>query len=190
MPSFGNRFHILVSDYTMSDTEVDILDVLHELIQLERAFYGTIRFFDSASRSHLVAGHLRNSGAILTLMREYMRAEPNRTTNMVFNIPLGNLDLSGNFFDPVPVLPTQQQITTATERNVTISETNCAICQDSVTSATRIRACGHCFHPQCIEQWFSVNTRCPVCRHDIRENLQTPHRQATNEGRRMHADEE
>jgi hypothetical protein len=143
----------------MSDSELDILDVLHEIVQLERTFYGTIRFFDSASRSHLVAAHMRNTGGFLTILRQYMTDQPTRTTNMVFNIPMGNLDLSGNFFDPVVVAPTQAQITAATERHVNVPDTNCAICQESVTCATRIRSCGHCFHDQCIQQWFSMNAR-------------------------------
>lgn len=174
----------------MSDTELDVLDVLHEIVQLERTFYGTIRFFDSASRSHLVAAHMRNTGGFLTILRQYMAEQPARTTNMVFNIPMGNLDLSGNFFDPVVVAPTQVQITAATERGVPVLDTTCTICQDPVTSATRIRACGHSFHDTCIQQWFTMNARCPVCRHDIRDNLQTPRRQETNESRRLHANEE
>ncbi len=174
----------------MSDTELDILDVLHEIVQLERTFYGTIRFFDTNSRSHLVAAHMRNTGGFLTILRQYMAEQPTRTTNMVFNIPMGNLDLSGNFFDPVVVAPTQAQITAATERNVPVTDTNCAICQDAVPSATRIRSCGHCFHDTCIQQWFTMNPRCPVCRHDIRDSLQTPRRQENNEGRRMHTNQE
>jgi len=173
----------------MSESEIDILDIVHELLQVERTFYGTVRFFDGASRSHLVAAHLRNTGGMIALLRQYMN-EPNRVTNMVLNIPLGQMDMSGNFFDPVVVAPTQQQIRAATDQHVNVVDTTCSICQDSVTCATRIRACGHAFHGQCIDQWFSMNPRCPVCRHDIRENLQTPRRQENNEGRRMHPDEE
>ena len=28
--------------------------------------------------------------------------------------------------------------------------------------------CGHLFHSQCIEQWITVNARCPVCRKRLR----------------------
>jgi hypothetical protein len=175
----------------MSDSdEIDVLDVLHELIQLERSFYGTVRFFDMSSRGHVVAAHLRNTNGIVGLLRQYM-LQPNRVTNMVLNIPIGlDRDLSGNFFDPVVVAPSQQQIAAATERHVNIPDANCAICQDSVTCATRIRTCGHCFHDSCIQQWFTMNPRCPVCRHDIRDNLQTPRRQESNEDRRVHSDQE
>jgi hypothetical protein len=109
---------------------------------------------------------------------------------MVLNIPIGGMDISGNFFDPVIVAPTQQQIRAATDEHINVVDTTCSICQESVTCATRIRACGHAFHGQCIDQWFTMNPRCPVCRHDIRENLQTPRRQENNESRRVHSDEE
>lgn len=174
----------------MSDSDqIDVLDVLHEIVQLERSFYGTVRFFDMASRGQIVASHLRNTNAMVDVLRRYM-LQPNRVTNMVLNIPLGQMDLSGNFFDPVTVAPSQQQIIAATERNVSVPDTTCAICQDSVPFATRIRACGHCFHDTCIQQWFSMSPRCPVCRHDIRDNLQTPRRQEGNESHRLHSDEE
>ena len=40
----------------------------------------------------------------------------------------------------------------------------------------RIRYCGHIFIPSHLRQWFSLNTRCPVCRYDIR----TYHHRQTN----------
>jgi hypothetical protein len=173
----------------MSESEIDVLDVVHELLQVERAFYGTVRFFDNASRSQLTAGHLRNTNNIIALLRQYM-TEPGRVASMVLNIPLRTMDLSGNFFDPVTVTPTQAQIRAATEDHIDMTDTTCAICQEGVTCATRLRVCGHAFHGQCIQQWFTMNPRCPVCRHDVRENLQTPRRQEGNEGDRLHSDEE
>ncbi len=185
-----NDFRILKWKEYMSESEIDILDIVHELLQVERTFYGTVRFFDGGSRSHLVAAHMRNTSGLIAILRQYM-SQPNRVTNMVLNIPIGGLDVSGNFFDPVVVAPSQQQIQAATERHVFVAaNTTCAICQEPVSCATRIRACGHCFHGQCIDQWFSMNPRCPVCRHDVRENLQTPRRQESNEDRGVHSDEE
>lgn len=162
----------------------DVLDLLHEILETERAFYQVIRFLDSASRNHLVAAQMRNTNVALNLLRTYATTPP--VANMVFNIPLGHNDASGNFFDPVPVVPTGEQIASAVERNVSVAETTCAICQENVTDATRIRACGHSFHDLCIMQWLGVNTRCPVCRHDVR-NLQTAVRNVNNgEDRRVH----
>jgi hypothetical protein len=115
-----------------------------------------------------------------------MSMEQPQPTTITMNIPI-NMDLSGNFFDPVPVVPTPAQIAAATETHVGGADMVCAICQDSVTCATRIRACGHCFHSQCISQWLGMNARCPVCRHDVR--LTNATRPSANEGGSMHSDE-
>lgn len=112
------------------------------------------------------------------------------------NIPLGSLlDPSGNFIrsfmEPVQVIPTREQITAATENHIQATDTTCAICQEGVTCATRIRDCGHYFHSQCILEWFTMNPRCPVCRHDIRErrDLQ-PNGSNNSNDNRMYSDEE
>jgi hypothetical protein len=175
----------------MEDEPRDVLDVLSQMIEADRQFYGVVRFLDGQHRTHVVAAHQRNSNLTLLLLREYMRTSPIANMTLTIPIPTGALDASGNFFDPVPVVPTVDQIRAATESHVNIRDQTCAICQEPVECATRIRHCGHCFHSSCIGQWFSMNPRCPVCRHDIR-NLQTPPRRETNvpEGSRMYSDEE
>ena len=41
----------------------------------------------------------------------------------------------------------------------------CPICLDEFQEKKMIKInCGHLFHSQCIEQWITVNARCPVCR--------------------------
>lgn len=93
-----------------------------------------------------------------------------RTTN--------NLNLTDDFLDPVIVRPTQQQIQEATtcyifsEINNPIN-TSCPIrCQDfeSADQVMQINSCKHNFYPSELNQWFSLNTKCPVCRLDIRDN--------------------
>lgn len=169
----------------------DILDILSQLYDAERQFYGVVRFLDGTHRTHVVAAHQRNTNLALLLLREYLRTSPVTNMTVTIPIPTGAFDASGNFFDPVPVVPTLDQIRSATESHVNVQDQTCAICQEPVECATRIRACGHCFHSSCIGQWFSMNPRCPVCRHDIR-SLQTPIRRQSNapQGHRMHSDEE
>jgi hypothetical protein len=171
----------------MSESEVDVLDILHEMLVTDRAFYGTLRFMDGGSRSHIIAAHMRNHNQMLAIIRAYMLTPA--TTNMVLNIPIGTMDASGNFFDPVPIVPSAQQIQTATETNVPVSNETCSICQDVMVNATRIRHCGHVFHAQCITQWFTMNARCPVCRHDIR-SLRITVQQDSNESSSLHSDTE
>jgi hypothetical protein len=98
------------------------------------------------------------------------------------------MDASGNFFDPVPVVPTPQQIESATERNVQVpADTNCSICQEELQTGTRLRTCRHTFHDQCIDQWLQLNTRCPVCRHDVRDLQSRIVIRRNDEGDRMHS---
>jgi len=80
------------------------------------------------------------------------------------------------FLQPVPVRPTQEQIDANTTVGNLVSDTehSCAVCQDSLTSeqeGRKLNACGHWFHRGCIDTWLNTNVNCPVCRHDIREPL-------------------
>jgi hypothetical protein len=172
----------------MEDDQRDVLDVLSQLFETEEHFYEIVRFLDGQHRTHVVAAHQRNVSLALGLLRDYMRAPTSMTITVP--IPVGGMDVSGNFFDPVPVVPTPAQIRAATDLHVGVQDQNCAICQEPVECATRIRHCGHCFHSGCIGEWFSMNPRCPVCRHDIR--LQASPRRETNvpQSDRMHSDEE
>lgn len=172
--------------------EDSVLDLIRELTQTDRAFFSMIRFLDGNTRNHLVAAHMRNTSQAYALLRLYL-SQSTRTESIVMNIPLNSiLDPSGNFMrnflDPVAVVPTRDQITAATENHVGVTDQTCAICQDAVTCATRIRACGHCFHSQCIQEWFSMNTRCPICRHDIRDLRRGS--ATTHNDNRVHSDEE
>lgn len=172
--------------------EDSVLDLIRELTQTDRAFFSMIRFLDGNTRNHLVAAHMRNTSQAYALLRLYL-SQSTRTESIVMNIPLNSiLDPSGNFMrnflDPVPVVPTRDQITAATENHVGVTDQTCAICQEAVTCATRIRACGHCFHSQCIHEWFSMNTRCPICRHDIRDLRRG--NSTTNNDNRVYSDEE
>jgi hypothetical protein len=156
------------------DDDRDILDILSQLYDAERQFYGLVRFLDGAHRTHVVAAHERNTNLALSLLREYMRSSPVANMTVTIPIPVAAMDASGNFFDPVPVVPTTEQVRAATETHVNVVDETCAICQETVECATRIRQCGHCFHSGCIGEWFSMNPRCPVCRHDIRSASRYP----------------
>jgi len=76
--------------------------------------------------------------------------------------------------DTVVVRPTLEQINNSTTifMAATNLDDNCAICQDPLEQGNElcvINHCGHTFHKGCITPWFQQNTRCPTCRHDIRE---------------------
>jgi len=81
-----------------------------------------------------------------------------------------------NFFDPVPVVPTEIQIDDATEiieyNSNTIQQTTDPIDQIDFSDnelIIRIKQCGHCFRSVNIRSWFRNSVRCPLCRIDIRD---------------------
>lgn len=175
--------------------DYSILDAIRDITQTDRVFFNVVRFLDGNTRNHIVAAHMRNTNQMITLLRQVVDSQPRevRRENIVMNIPLNSIfDPSGNFLrnflDPVPVVPSREQIQAATENHIQETETICAICQENVTCATRIRHCGHCFHSQCIHEWFTMNTRCPICRHDIRD-LRLDRSRNSNDNS-MHTDEE
>lgn len=176
-----------MEDYT-------ILDCIRDLTQTDRAFLSTIRFLDSSTRNHIVAAQLRNTSQAYQLLRMHASRPPVQD-QVVMNIPLGNLlDPSGsfmrNFMEPVPVVPSREEIRSGTLiLSSAPPDTTCSICQENIeASHIRIRACGHPFHSQCIREWFTMNTRCPVCRHDVRD-LRRDDTTTTNDNR-VYSDEE
>lgn len=180
MPESFSRpsLNINMADLASSDDD-SVLDILRDILSTERSFHGITRFLEGHTRNHIVAAHMRNQSAALHILRTFMDRPPvPHTTTMVLN-----MDLSGNilrnFMDPVPVVPTAEQLRAGTETNVRPTNETCPICRDPVLVGTRLRACDHVFHASCIDEWFTLNPRCPVCRHDVREpvaraGLRTP----------------
>jgi hypothetical protein len=165
----------------MEDEEYTVLTAIRDLTETDRAFFNIVRFLDAPTRNQVISYHLRNTSSALAVLYGLVLQNRPRNTRFTVNIPLNMFDMSGNptFLEPVPVVASREQVAAGVEMNVPMYDYNCAICQEPVTAATRIRACGHAFHPQCINQWFSMNTHCPVCRHDIRDLNPTP-RQSGN----------
>jgi hypothetical protein len=165
----------------MGDEDYSVLDAIRDLLETEQAFFQTIRYLDGNTRNQIAALHMRNTSATLGLLRLYM--SNNRTTTMVMNIPL---NMNDTFMEPVPVAPTAAQLATATETDVPMTDAQCSICQESIERGTRIRQCGHCFHAECITQWFEMNPRCPMCRHDVRDSALQPAARTSTNDRGLH----
>jgi hypothetical protein len=127
------------------------ISVQHRDAITSRFFLNELCYLEIANR--VFQNHVRNQNA----------AGNAAATLLTLNIPT-------NFLDPVTVRPTAEQITTATEDMPEVPAGSvCAICQDAMTTTmTRIRHCNHTYHRNCLESWFTMSPRCPVCRHDIR----------------------
>ena len=75
---------------------------------------------------------------------------------------------------PVRVSPSQQQINNATSTFIytaDMTRLTCPIDRESIHTGDEvieITHCGHRFRSQNLRRWFETNTRCPLCRYDIR----------------------
>jgi hypothetical protein len=96
-----------------------------------------------------------------------------------------------NFLNtPVIVRPTDEQIQNASIliRYGDIENPNseyCPISLDEFNDDGQVRQiihCGHIFHPTQFQRWFESNTRCPICRYDIRNYVSSTRNMNNNEG--------
>lgn len=48
-------------------------------------------------------------------------------------------------------------------------ETRCSICYEDMlpNGKSKRLSCGHCYHADCLQQWFQSNSTCPYCRTDL-----------------------
>lgn len=114
-------------------------------------------------------------------------AQPARYNNIfAYTLPTNHNDLFGtnteglfsNLFQNVIVRPSQAQIDEASEHivydmSMNLINQRCPITLEEFESGdrlVRLTYCGHTFTESSFTNWFQSNVRCPVCRHDIREN--------------------
>ena len=102
----------------------------------------------------------------------------------MFLSPLNNnTNLQAN---SVPVPLTEQQITDATEivpYQSSMTERRCPISlEDFVENEEicHIRGCGHIFKKSTLLRWFQTQTRCPVCRYNLRDFVHNVNQNSTN----------
>lgn len=73
---------------------------------------------------------------------------------------------------------TTQNNANANEPTNTASESEiddmCAICRANMNDneiLRKIKKCDHCFHINCLDRWLETKITCPICRQDIRLNV-------------------
>lgn len=82
-----------------------------------------------------------------------------------------------DFLTPIVIRPTQEQINNATEECIfgSIEEPPNSSCPISLVPfqnndlVYKIKQCGHIFFKNQLENWLLENTKCPLCRYDIRD---------------------
>ena len=151
-----------------------VLEVLNNLIDGRNSFFseGFIRAINYESRSSLISRFMVNELVYTEIInRIYMNTIQTRSAAVaLINLTVPQTTTT-TFFEPVQVTASQAQINSSLV-DVPNAAGTCAICQDAISSgACQIRQCGHLYHRSCISNWFSMSVRCPVCRHDIREEV-------------------
>ena len=181
--------------YTIPTTFTDFVDTPSNHIQFIPARFNTTERrppTPPSPPSHLSETDVENNPIGLQTRRTATQQQPRAVSavsvlsqildpavgvNDILSLLLGT-SLS-DFTDPVIVAPSRHQIVSATRRYIVQSdlESPCAICQDTISADTEVRkidVCQHTFHKDCIDRWFRINVRCPVCRHDIRNPIRQP----------------
>ena len=162
--------------YLDSDAESSFAGVSQNLTSRLLGMRPQLSMFNPLARS--VAHTLLN----FSNLREPNPASPFGFTPSVNRIP-------SNFFDPVPIVPTQVQIAAASTiegADSALAEHVCSICQDNFSVGEQLRILTHCdhrFHVLCIDNWFQRNVHCPLCRHDIRDGPTSDVPQGDRQGR-------
>ena len=147
-----------------------MLTLLAELVEGRNVFLSRgLSRMSNTHRDALISRFFLNELCYLEVAnRVFQNHLRNQTVNAATT--LLSLNIPTNFMDPVVVRPSAEQITAATESVAQIlPDTSCPICQDALTSnAVRIRHCNHTYHQSCLDSWFTMSPRCPVCRYDVR----------------------
>jgi len=146
-----------------------LLEIVGELVEARVQFFsrnlnGLMHTHRGHALQHFLSLEERYLHLIENLHRDHIR---NQLLTNVITLTVADTAMT---MENVRVVPTQAQIDNAII-NIVSSENNCAICQDSIAnSGARIRHCSHDFHRSCLVSWFAMSVRCPVCRHDVRED--------------------
>ena len=152
----------------MTPTSLAVISTIRDLLEADTIFFRLVVALPDPLRTRCIGNRARVTQDVLRLMHAIL--EPVQPQRYVVNIPLGAGEWHApGAFDDVPIVPTTAQLMAAFEHDVTIADTNCAVCQEAVSTGTRLRNCQHVFHRGCITQWLGTSARCPVCRDDVRE---------------------
>ena len=70
---------------------------------------------------------------------------------------------------------TKDEIKLLKKMKVKESNSSCSICQTKLKNGEIIRTlpCNHIFHYKCLKPWFDCSVKCPLCRCNIREELES-----------------
>lgn len=148
---------------------------------------GTIWFAESDV--NCVPDYLRGAGLVITLMVSYMYVSVGLALLLMFSMmffarrqALSELDFIIVPNDDRRVGSLSQSLIETLELHsftVISADLTCPICYDDMpvnpkqtgSQALKLPGCGHEMHVDCVREWFSLKSTCPVCRGDVAVNL-------------------
>ena len=155
----------------MANEDPNVLSLVESMIYGRNQFLNswTIRALPYEQRSTMIGRYMTNELVFLEFIN---RVYANDIQTQLAANALITFAMPNNFLQPVNVTASNNQINSSLQ-DFPNTTSSCAICQDAISSGgCRIRQCGHVYHRPCIVNWLSMSVRCPVCRHDIREESQ------------------
>ena len=71
---------------------------------------------------------------------------------------------SGEIFSNISQIKTNTKLSNFIKPSNESCSEDCVICQESQDeSSVMLKDCEHCFHMDCIKQWWDINPKCPYC---------------------------
>lgn len=149
-----------------------IIDLIERIILGRNDLFNStaIRSMPANGRSQVLSRYMMNELYIVEFLNRIYSSsiQVRNTAASLINITT----FPNSFLNPVTVAPSETELQTALVDEPNTQNRICAICQDDIENGgCRIRQCGHVYHWNCARSWFSMSVRCPVCRHDIREQV-------------------
>jgi hypothetical protein len=101
-----------------------------------------------------------------SLLNIFSQPDLTLMTAGIFNLP-----------EPVTINPSNEVLAHASELLTATADhsgVQCMVCLEHLQTGQelrKLRFCRHLFHRSCIDTWFERTVRCPICRHDVRDDL-------------------
>jgi len=139
---------------------------------MDQILESRILFFRRYHSDQIIRQFLSNESRMLSIIEH--RDRMNVIDLIHAHIPRNiRLDIPAEFFESVSVVPSTEQLN-ASLLDVENPEGTCIICQETYASndrVVRLRNCNHTFHRLCATAWYNRSVYCPICRNDIRNDL-------------------
>jgi hypothetical protein len=185
--------YALMSEYNLNIREynsnmrlfLNHLDRVHEreprYNNRQREPYVRTPYVDHVRHNARTTNHTTNANTRtpnINTTNRTTNARPYATSQLLSYVLYPNTQ---SLFSDVIVHPTENEIVNATElitynNTVEYNNNTCPITLEEFLQGERIcqiKHCGHIFREEALRNWFRRNVRCPVCRYDIRNYVNT-----------------